>query len=123
MGHGRRRRCGDAGSTMSAPLRVVRVWRGLVAPTSVDVYLGHFDREVTPALLATSGFLGAGILCREVDAGLELVVTTVWESLDPIRAFAGEDVLRAVVHPDAHAALLQFDERVTHYEVIQAVNR
>lgn len=107
---------------MRAP-GVVRVWRAFAAPSSVSEYLEHFEREVRPTLQATAGFLGAGVLRRDGEAGVELVVTTCWESLDSVRAFAGEDVHRAVVHPDARAALLGFEERVTHYTVIRTLDR
>lgn len=100
---------------------VVRVWRALAAPSSVSEYLEHFEREVSPTLQATAGFLGAGILRRDGTAGVELVVPTCWESLDSVRAFAGEDVHRAVVHPEARVLLLEFDERVAHYDLIHAV--
>ena len=107
---------------MRAP-SVVRVWRGFLAPSSVSVYLEHFDREVRPTLQATAGFLGAGVLRRDGEQGVELVVSTCWESLDSVRGFAGEDIHRAVVHPTARAALLGYDERVAHYEVIRTIDR
>jgi hypothetical protein len=41
--------------------------------------------------------------------------------MDAIRAFAGMDVEKAVVEPDAVAALIEFDSRVRHYEVVEDV--
>ena len=41
--------------------------------------------------------------------------------MDVIRGFAGSDVDRAVVEPGAVAALVGFDDRVQHYEVIENV--
>jgi len=40
-----------------------------------------------------------------------------FESLDSVRAFAGEDYEAAVVPPKARAVLSRFDERSQHYEV------
>ena len=40
-----------------------------------------------------------------------------WESLDAIRAFAGEDIDLAVVEPEARAVLSRFDSRVRHVEL------
>ncbi len=42
-----------------------------------------------------------------------------FDSLDAVRAFAGEDYEAAVVPPAARALLLRFDPRSAHYEVIQ----
>ncbi len=41
--------------------------------------------------------------------------------MDAVRAFAGEFVSRAVVEPDAAAALVSFDETVQHYQVVEEV--
>jgi hypothetical protein len=41
--------------------------------------------------------------------------------MDAIRAFAGTDVERAVVEPVAVAALIEYDTRARHYEVIEEV--
>jgi Ethanolamine utilization protein EutJ (predicted chaperonin) len=39
--------------------------------------------------------------------------------MDAIRAFAGMDVEKAVVEPGAVAALMEFDSRVRHYDVVE----
>jgi heme-degrading monooxygenase HmoA len=46
-------------------------------------------------------------------------VTTVWQSLQAIDAFAGSDRETAVVASDAAALLTDYDRRVRHYEVAQ----
>ena len=86
----------------------------------VDAYVAHFERSVRPHLESTEGFLGATI--ERVDAGavVEIVVVTRWASLDAIRAFAGEDIERAVVEPEARAVLSRFDTRVRHIELAAA---
>jgi heme-degrading monooxygenase HmoA len=48
----------------------------------------------------------------------ELVVLTFWESMDAIRAFAGTDVTRAVVAPEARAVLKDYDREVRIFEVL-----
>jgi hypothetical protein len=45
-------------------------------------------------------------------------ITVMWfDSLDAVRAFAGEDHEAAVVPPAARRLLTRFDERSQHYEV------
>jgi hypothetical protein len=44
-----------------------------------------------------------------------------FDSLDAVRAFAGEDYEVAVVPSKARAVLLRFDERSQHYEVREQV--
>ena len=42
---------------------------------------------------------------------------TLFENLEAVRAFAGQDYERAVVADDARRSLLRFDSNVTHYDV------
>jgi heme-degrading monooxygenase HmoA len=53
-----------------------------------------------------------------MDDKVELVVLTLWESMDAIQKFAGTEPNRAVVEPEARAVLTSFDDSVTHFEVI-----
>jgi hypothetical protein len=46
------------------------------------------------------------------------VVESRWQSMDAVRAFAGAAPEQAVVEPAARAVLVEFDDFVTHYEVM-----
>ena len=103
-----------------APM-IVRSWRGRASLAKRDAYPAHFAHGVLSALRGIEGFLGASLL-REIEGDtVEFLVLTRWTSLAAIRAFAGEDLGRAVVEPEAVAALTSFDPRVRHYEVVQEV--
>jgi heme-degrading monooxygenase HmoA len=84
-----------------------------------DAYFAHFEGAVKPQLESTEGFLGATLERVQDDDGTEIVVVTRWESMDAIRAFAGEDVDLAVVEPEARAVLSNFDDRVRHIELAE----
>lgn len=78
----------------------------------------HFQNSVLPELRQIPGYKGAYILQRQLDDGVELTVQTQWESMDAMRAFAGENVEITVVAPTAQAVLSTFDPTVTHFEII-----
>jgi hypothetical protein len=42
----------------------------------------------------------------------------MWESMEAIRQFAGEPEDLAVVPPAAQAMMVEYDPKVTHYEVV-----
>jgi hypothetical protein len=42
----------------------------------------------------------------------------MWDSLEAISRFAGADLHRAVVEPDAQAALASYDTTVTHHNIV-----
>jgi mannose-6-phosphate isomerase-like protein (cupin superfamily) len=98
---------------------IARRWRAWTDDQSgADAYVAHFEAAVRPALAASGGFVDANLERFAEDGGrTEIVVVTRWESLDAIRAFAGDDVEAAVVEPEARAVLAGFDERVRHIEL------
>jgi heme-degrading monooxygenase HmoA len=69
-------------------------------------------------LSAVDGYRGAYLLCREQAETTELQVMTLWDSPDAISAFAGSDIDKAVVEPEARGVLQTYENEVTHYEVI-----
>ncbi len=100
---------------------IVRAWRGRAPSSNPVAYIEHFRRNVLPELRRIKGFLGASLLREDRLGEVEFLVLTKWASMDAIRAFAGDDVSRAVVEPGAVAALVGFDQRVQHYEVVEEV--
>jgi heme-degrading monooxygenase HmoA len=102
---------------------IVRSWHGLARSSNALAYSEHFRRKVLPELENITGFLGASLLRRDGPDSVEFLVLTRWASMDAIRAFAGDDVGKAVVEPEAVQALLGFDRTVQHYDVVQEVSR
>jgi hypothetical protein len=56
-------------------------------------------------------------LRRPVGEEVEFIAVTLWESLAAIREFAGAEIERAVVEPEARAVLSSFDGFVRHFEL------
>jgi heme-degrading monooxygenase HmoA len=98
---------------------IIREWRGRANSTKAEAYPKHFREKVISELRHVPGFVGAQLGRRHLDDKIEFLVLTRWRSMDAIRAFAGVDVEKAVVEPGAVAALIDFDGRVRHYEVVE----
>ena len=97
---------------------IARLWRGRAADAAkADAYVRHFTGSVSPELKELAGHRGAWLLRREVDGQIEVLAVTLWESRQSIEAFAGADIDKAVVEPEARAVLATFDDFATHYEV------
>jgi hypothetical protein len=74
--------------------QIVRVWRGYGEAAGVDRYCReHFPNSVLPQLRSIDGFVGAKMLTRAGRGETEVVVATVWNSIDSVKAFAGESVV------------------------------
>jgi heme-degrading monooxygenase HmoA len=97
---------------------ISRHWKGIVKRGSADAYIAHLERETFPSLRRLPGFVDASILRRETDGGTEFQIVTVWQSLDAIQAFAGQDLTAAVVPDAAQRLLASYDRFVVHYEIV-----
>jgi heme-degrading monooxygenase HmoA len=97
---------------------IARVWRGVArGGPDADAYLRHLGANVLPALKRIEGHREVRVLRRAEGQRVEFMVITLWDSMDSIRRFAGEDPERAVVEPEARAVLAEYDDFVRHYEV------
>jgi len=104
--------------------QIVRVWRGYGKEAGVDRYCReHFPNSVLPQLNSIDGFVEAKVLTRPERGETELVVATTWQSIESVKAFAGEDYDKAVVEPVVRELLNRFDERVAHFTVALAASK
>ena len=80
---------------------IARVWHGWTPPQSADAYERFLRTQVFPSIHRVPGYLGADLLRREDGDEIAFVTITRFESLESVRAFAGEDYEQAVVEPEA----------------------
>jgi heme-degrading monooxygenase HmoA len=57
------------------------------------------------------------MLRRDVEDRTQFVMFTLWDSLEAVKAFAGEDYETAVFYPEDERFLVERDLTATHYEV------
>ncbi len=96
---------------------IARVWRGRVRSGMLDEYRAYIARTGLADYRATPGNQGAWMFTRERDGYGEVMTLSLWEGEASIAAFAGEDVTRARYYPEDRRFLLDFPERVEHYDV------
>jgi heme-degrading monooxygenase HmoA len=97
---------------------IMRSWKAVALPENVEAYARYFRDSVLPALQRNPGHRGAYLLKKNGDASVELIVLTLWETMEAIHKFAGNAADEAVVEPAAQAVLASFDRQVQHYEVV-----
>lgn len=96
---------------------VVRFWSARTTELRLPEYLRHFKAHVLPHLHSKEGFLEARVLSQSDGVVVELIVETLWASIEAIERFAGPDRESAVVAEDAVHLLTSYERRVRHYEV------
>ncbi len=96
-----------------------RIWHGWTTPGDADKYEVLLKEEIFVGILNRHirGFRSIQLLRRDVGEEVEFVTMMVFDSLDAVREFAGEDYEVAVVPAKARAVLSHFDERSQHYEI------
>jgi heme-degrading monooxygenase HmoA len=95
---------------------IARMWRGWTDTENAARYEKVFRTIVIPHLHSV-GCKKASLFRRAVNDEVEFAVLTIFESIEAVKAFAGEDYESAVISDEAKEVLKHFDERVTHYEV------
>jgi heme-degrading monooxygenase HmoA len=100
-------------------MMIARLWSARTTKALSTSYLEHFWQSVVPSLRKIDGYLSASVLVRPHGDSVEILVITMWRSLQAIDAFAGPDRENAVVASQAAALLSDYDRRVRHYEVAQ----
>jgi heme-degrading monooxygenase HmoA len=98
---------------------ISRQWRGLARADSAEAYVEHLRVETFPAIRKLPGFVSASILRRVVPEGVEFLIVTQWASLESIRGFAGSNPEVAVVPEKVRRMMIEFDQLVRHYEIVQ----
>ncbi|HEV7372168.1 hypothetical protein [Arenibaculum sp.] len=97
---------------------IARIWRGWVAdPEAADAYTEFVTGTFLPAACRIPGCRGAQVLRRIVGDEIEFMTILRFESIDAIKAFAGEDYEVANVAPRARELLSRFEPRCAHYHL------
>jgi antibiotic biosynthesis monooxygenase (ABM) superfamily enzyme len=94
---------------------ITRLWRGWTSADDADAYEQFLLTELFPSMRDIGGFRGADVLRRRDGEDVAFVTLTRFDSLDDIRAFAGDDYDRPVLEPKARALLSRYEERATHF--------
>ena len=102
------------------PAAIARTWHGRVPAAKADTYQAYLERTGLRDYAATPGNRGILVLRRTEGDVTHFVLTTLWDSMEVIRAFAGDDPERARYYPEDDDYLLEREPLVTHYEVLMA---
>ncbi|MBN1454001.1 MAG: hypothetical protein JW963_23500 [Anaerolineales bacterium] len=98
---------------------ISRIWHGYTTPEKADSYENLLKGEIIVGIKDRHipGFREIQVFRRELGNEVEFVTVMWFDSLDAVRAFAGEDYQAAYVPDKAREVLARFDERSQHYEV------
>jgi heme-degrading monooxygenase HmoA len=96
---------------------IARIWRGRTRIEQADEYTEYMRKTGVVGQRRTPGNCGSMIWRREVGSEAEFMVVSLWQTLEAVKAFAGERPEVAVYYPDDEQYLLELEPEVLHYEV------
>ena len=100
---------------------IARIWRGAVNSADGDEYEAYIEATGFAAYGKTAGNRGAWMLRRDKGELTEFVTFSLWDSVDAVKAFAGEDYEVAVYYPEDERFLVERDDTVLHYAVAREI--
>jgi heme-degrading monooxygenase HmoA len=104
---------------------IIRIWHGYAAPENANAYETITKNETFANIRKRNipGFQEIQLYRRDGSMEVEFITIMWFDSLESVRAYAGENYEKAVVLPRTQAYLSRFDEITRHYEVVTQVTR
>jgi hypothetical protein len=96
---------------------IARVWRGATRAEDADEYAAYVEETGLRGARALAGSRGTLLLRRERDGRAEFQTILLFDSLDDVRGFAGDEIDVAVFFPEDDRYLVDRELDVGHYEV------
>ena len=99
---------------------IARSWHGRVRAAQSDEYYGYMMRTGLADYRSSPG--NRGIVVQQWTEGdvSHFLLTTLWDSVEAIRQFAGDDYSAARYYPEDDDYLLEREPRVRHTTVLLA---
>ena len=96
---------------------IARTWRGWARADDVEPYVAYLGETGVKEYRETPGNRGVLVLTRIDGDRAEFLIVSLWESMDAVRAFAGDDENVAVFYPDDDRFLVDRERHANHYDV------
>jgi heme-degrading monooxygenase HmoA len=97
---------------------IARIWHGVTEASRAAEYADYLERTGARECRATPGNRGVYVLRRIKQNRAEFTFISLWESVDAIRRFAGDDYEKAHYYPEDRDFLLELEPFVEHYDVL-----
>jgi heme-degrading monooxygenase HmoA len=96
---------------------ITRIWHGATPVAKADAYLNLMRTIAIPDYRSVPGNQGAYALRRIEGDRAHFLMVTFWDSVEAIRAFAGNDINHAKYYDFDKEFLVELEPFSTHYEM------
>lgn len=98
---------------------ITRIWHGKTKAAHASEYLQYVEATGIKDYRNVAGNVSATILRRIEDNVCHFYTVTKWNDLESIKMFAGSDYEKARYYPEDEKYLLEFEEKVMHFETFE----
>src|SRR5512138_1672551 len=98
---------------------IARIWHGQVPRSKAAAYETYMRGTGIADYQSVAGNRGVYLLRRDDGGVTHFTTLTFWDSIDAVKAFAGEDYERARYYPEDDEFLLEREPFVTHHMVLE----
>jgi heme-degrading monooxygenase HmoA len=99
---------------------IARIWHGITSAAKADEYYEYLQQTGLFDYQAVPGNQGVQVLRRIEGDKAHFLLITLWDSMAAIQQFAGDEPEKARYYPEDKDYLLEFEEFVQHYDVLNA---
>jgi hypothetical protein len=98
-------------------MMILRTWRGWTRSKDTEAYADYILGTGIAEYKATPGNRGAYIVSRPDGDRTEFLTISLWDGLESIAGFAGDDIEQAVFYPEDDEFLVDRETTVSHFVV------
>jgi len=103
-------------------MAIMRLWHGEVAIENADEYEEFMIKKAAPDYSSVEGLLNLSFQRKNEKTKAHFLLVTIWDSLESIKKFAGEEPELAKYYPEDDDFLLEKEKYSSMYEVFYQNN-
>jgi heme-degrading monooxygenase HmoA len=98
---------------------IARIWHGVTHPEKGEAFYRFVRRTGEKAYREAEGNRGVYILRRPAGDKAEFLLVSLWDSIESIKRFAGEEYDKAYYpFPEEREYLVELEPEVKHFDVL-----
>ena len=98
-------------------MTIMRLWHGEVALERADDYQKFMVERAAPDYGSVEGLIKLYFQRKDEEKKAHFLLVTLWDSIDSVKKFAGDNPEIAKYYPEDESFLLEKEKHVSMYEV------
>ncbi len=100
---------------------IARIWHGWTTPENANLYEELLKHTVFPSIEKKNmkGYRKISLLKLFVENEVEFITIMIFDDLESVKEFVGNDYEVCYVPDEARKILKRFDHKSKHYEIIE----